>query len=225
MESILIIYSLTFIALIITISAQIYVNTTYNKYSKVKCNKEITGAEIARKILDENNLHSIMIEEDSGFLSDHYDPQKKVLCLSTTNYHSMSIAALSVAAHECGHAIQDKENYTFMRLRASLVPVINLSTYAGYFAILLGIFFASTNLFAMGIIAELLILFFQCITLPVEFDASRRALKQLNSILSVNELKQGEKVLKAAALTYVASVATMIVEIIQLIIRFRGREE
>ena len=222
-----IIYGLSLLALIITIGAQIYVNSSYNKYSKINSLGSLTGAEIARKILDNNGLNNISVEETSGFLSDHYDPSHKVVRLSTNNFHSKSISAISVASHECGHAIQDKDNYTFMRIRASLVPFVNISSYAGYFAIVIGCLLGSLNFIWLGILAEVVILIFQLITLPVEFDASNRALKLLEeyNLLDSTELKQGKTVLTAAALTYVASVATAIIEILRLILMYGRRED
>ncbi len=218
---------LTLIALFITLGAQIYVSSTYNKYSKIQSKNTLRGSEVARKILDENGLTEIGVEEVSGHLTDHYDPKHKVVRLSSANFQTNNIAAISVAAHECGHAIQDKEGYSFMRLRASLVPIVNFSSYGGYIAIVLGCFTGLLGLVLLGIICEIVILLFQLVTLPVEFDASKRALKQIETlnILETDEHKKGKKVLRSAALTYVASVAAAILEILRLLLIFSRRND
>lgn len=220
-------YILLIIALAITLGSQAYIKSTYSKYSKVKNTSKLTGQEAARKILDNNGLTNVAVVEVPGTLTDHYDPSKKQVALSTSNYNECTISAISVAAHECGHAIQDKENYTFMRIRSSLVPIVNLTSYAGYFAMILGAILGALNVLYMGIIAEVAILVFQIVTLPVEFDASRRALKEAekHTILNKNELKQGKTVLISAALTYVASVATAIIELLRLLIIYGNRRE
>lgn len=220
-----VVYGLTFIALIITVLAQIFVSASYRKYSKVKNTKGITGVEAARRILDDNGLSSIRVVSVRGYLTDHYDPKNKVIRLSDSVYNGASVGAVSVACHECGHAIQDKENYPFLRIRSSLVPIVNFSSYAGYIAILLGTLFGSFNLIWLGILAEAVILLFQIITLPVEIDASSRALKQLDysHMLNSSELKQGRTMLIAAALTYVASVATTLIQILRLILLYGNR--
>lgn len=220
-------YILLIIALAITLGSQAYIKSTYSKYSKVKNTSKLTGQEAARKILDNNGLTNVAVVEVPGTLTDHYDPSKKQVALSTSNYNECTISAISVAAHECGHAIQDKENYTFMRIRSSLVPIVNLTSYAGYFAMILGAILGALNVLYIGIIAEVAILVFQIVTLPVEFDASRRALKEAekHTILNKNELKQGKTVLTSAALTYVASVATAIIELLRLLIIYGNRRE
>ncbi len=218
-------YGLTFIALIITLGAQAYVNGSYKKYTKKESTLNMTGAEIARKVLDKNGLESIGVEETDGYLSDHYDPKGKVVRLSSTNYHGSSISAISVSSHECGHAIQDRDGYIFMRHRASLVGIVNFSSRAGYFAILLGVLFSSPSFILLGIFAEIMVLVFQLVTLPVEFDASNRALKELDILLPSSETKQSKKVLTAAALTYVASVAAAVLEVVRLIMIYGNRRD
>ena len=220
-------YGLTFIACIITLVAQGFVNGSYRKYSKVRNKRGIRGFEAARYVLDKNGLEDVQILETKGCLTDHYDPTKKVIKLSREVYHNDSIGAVAVACHECGHAIQDKDNYIFMRIRSSLVPVVNFSSYTGYIAIVLGILFGATNLIWLGILAEVAILLFQLITLPVEINASRRALKELDyaHFLDSGELKQGKTMLIAAALTYVASVANTLIQILRLILMFGRRDE
>lgn len=227
MSDFFIYYGLTIIALIITLGAQTFISSAYGKYKKVKNTKGLSGAEAARIILDSNGLQNVRVEATSGYLSDHYDPKSKVVRLSTDNYRNASIGAVSVAAHECGHAIQDKENYSFMRIRASLVPIVNFSSYAGYFAILMGCLLGSLDLIWVGILFEVVILIFQLITLPVETDASKRALKKIEEyeLLTEKEQKAGKTVLTAAALTYVASVATAIIQILRLILLYGNREE
>lgn len=222
-----IVYGLTIVSLLITIIAQFFVNNSYKKYQKVKNERNITGADAARYLLDKHNLNNINIVETSGYLTDHYDPQKKVIKLSRNVYRGNSIASVSVACHECGHAIQDSENYIFLRIRSKLVPLINFSSYAGYFSILLGCIFSSLNLIWIGIFAEILILLFQIITLPVEINASKRALKELDysHFFNSKELKQGKVMLTAAAMTYVASVATTMIQILRLILMYGRRDD
>ncbi len=219
-------YGLTFLALIITVGAQIFINAMYSKYKKVQNVKGKSGAEVAREILDKNGLQDIYVVETKGNLTDHYDPQRKVVRLSTDVYHKESISSVAVAAHECGHAIQDKDNYTFMRVRAALVPFVNFSSYAGYIAIVIGVIAGVTNLIWLGIMFEVVILLFQLVTLPVEIDASKRALKELESMGTLNseELQNGKMVLISAAMTYVASVATALLELLRLILIYGKRD-
>ena len=181
MNNIILNYSLIGIALIITTISRIAVSSSYRKYKKILNNKDLTGFDVAREILNKEGLNDIMILETKGNLTDHYDPKRKVVKLSTDIYHGSSIASLAVAAHECGHAIQDKDKYTPMRIRSSLVPVVNLCTRIGYFAIAIGVFFSYT-LIEVGIILLFSMLAFQLITLPVEFNASKRALKKLEEL-------------------------------------------
>lgn len=227
MSDYLIYYGLTILALIITCGAQAFINITYKKYKKELNQKGMSGAEAARKILDKNGLKDIYVVETSGYLSDHYDPARKVIRLSSDVYNIESVASVAVAAHECGHAIQDKNNYTFLRIRASLVPFVNFSSYAGYIAIVLGIFFSAINLIWLGIILEGVILLFQLVTLPVEIDASKRALTELESMdaLSSEELSHGKLVLASAAMTYVASVASTVIELLRLVLVFGDRKD
>ncbi len=220
-------YGFTLLAVIITLSAQAFVSGSYNKYSQVKNKKNISGKEVARYLLDKNNLGEIEIEKVSGYLTDHYDPKNKKLRLSSNIYDGVSIASVAVACHECGHAIQDKDNYLFMKIRSALVPVVNFSSYFGYIAIVLGVLASSLNLIWIGIILECVILLFQLVTLPVEIDASKRALKELekNNYLDNEELKQGKILLTSAALTYVASVANTLLQILRLILLYGRRDD
>ena len=215
------------LSLLVTLAAQIYINSSYNKTKRIKNRAGITGAQTARKILDENGLSNVKVEEVTGILGDHYDPRTKTVRLSSDIYRNTSIASASVAAHECGHAIQDKEGYFFLKLRNSIVPLVNFASYAGYFAILIGIIASSLKIIWIGIIAEIVILVFQLITLPVEFNASKRALKQLEKqkILEKIEISTSKKMLTAAALTYVASVTATILEILRLLIAVGDRND
>ena len=215
------------LSLLVTSAAQIYINSSYSKTKRIKNRAGITGAQTARKILDENGLSNVKVEEVRGVLGDHYDPRTKTVRLSSDIYRNTSIASASVAAHECGHAIQDKEGYFFLKLRNSIVPLVNFASYAGYFAILIGIIASSLKIIWIGIIAEIVILVFQLITLPVEFAASKRALKQLEKqkILEKIEISTSKKMLTAAALTYVASVTATILEILRLLIAVGGRND
>lgn len=220
-------YGILIISLIITLSAQAFVSMTYSKTRKIKNTNNLTGSEVARQILDKNGLRNVQVVETPGSLSDHYDPRSKVVRLSTEVYHSPSIASVAVAAHECGHAIQDDTNYIFMNIRAAIVPVVNFASYAGYFAIMIGFFASAMNLVWFGIIMECVILLFQLITLPVEFNASSRALKQIKELnfLDKKEYRKGRSMLTAAAMTYVASVATTLLEIFRLVLMANRRND
>ena len=219
-------YGVAIISFIIVSASQAYIRSSYKKYSKVKNSIHLTGKDAALKILKTNNMSNVKVEEVSGFLSDHYDPSTKTVRLSTNNYNDASIAAVSIAAHECGHALQDKEGYFMLRLRASLVPLVNLSSKAGYLVIMIGVFANLFKLVWIGILLEMIILLFQLVTLPVEINASSRAMKQIKSIglLSGNEVTKGRTMLISAALTYVASVASAIANILQLILVYGRRD-
>lgn len=220
-------YGILIISLIITLSAQAFVSMIYSKTRKIKNTNNLTGSEVARQILDKNGLRNVKVVETPGSLSDHYDPRSKVVRLSSEVYHSPSIASVAVAAHECGHAIQDDTNYIFMNIRAAIVPVVNFASYAGYFAIMIGFFASAMNLVWFGIIMECVILLFQLITLPVEFNASSRALKQIKELnfLDKKEYRKGRSMLTAAAMTYVASVATTLLEIFRLVLMANRRND
>jgi len=219
-------YGLTLIALVITLGAQFFISSTYSKYKKVKNKKELSGSEAARMILDKNGLEDVYVVETKGHLTDHYDPSRKVIRLSTEVFHNESIASVAVAAHECGHALQDKQGYTVMRIRSFVVPFVNIASYVGYFAIMIGVIASMLNLVWLGILMEVVILIFQIVTLPVEFDASRRALEEVDKLelLNKGELESGRKVLASAAMTYVASVLTAILELLRLILVYTDRD-
>jgi len=226
-EYIFINYFLPFLGLIITALAQFYVTSSYNKYKRKKITTNKTGFDVAREILDSNNLHNIKILETSGNLTDHYDPSKKVIKLSKDIYEGNTIAAASVAAHECGHAIQDKENYGPLKFRAFLVPLVNFSTKIGYLAVIIGIIFNAIGLAKIGLILLLTMLLFQLVTLPVEFNASSRAKEQLQKLQVLdNKEQEGSKtMLTAAALTYVASVLSTMLQILRLALIVRSNDD
>ena len=213
-------------SIIITIGSQIYINNKYKETKKIKTKKGLKGYEVARKILDENGLSKIKVKETSGILSDHYDPINKEVRLSTSIYNEETIASVSVAAHECGHAIQDKNNYIFLKIRSMIIPLVNISSKFGYIAIMIGLFSRITDLIIIGIIFEIVILVFQIITLPVEFNASKRGLKEIQKLELVEkkELKKSKEMLTAAALTYVASVASTLLEIFRLLMVVNNRK-
>lgn len=212
------------LSLSITIGAQISVKSSYNRYKKTLNSKNLTGFDVARKILDKNGLENIIILETQGELTDHYDPSKKVIKLSSDIYNNTSIASCAVAAHECGHAIQDKIGYTPMRIRSKLVPTVNLCTKLGYLAIVIGAIFSYT-LIEIGIILLLSMLVFQLITLPVEFNASKRALIEIEklNLIKNDEKKYAKKMLTAAAFTYVASVFTTMIQILRIALMYTNR--
>ena len=220
-------YALPFLGLIITLMAQIYVNNSYNKYKYQSLRKRTTGKDVAREILDRNGLQNIKIVEVKGNLTDHYDPKKKVVSLSSDIYNGDTIAAASVAAHECGHAIQHKEGYFFIKVRSAIVPFVNFSTKIGYLVLMIGIIFGFLELSLIGIMLLVAMLFFQLITLPVEFNASNRAKKQLVelNIITNDELDDSNTMLRAAGLTYVASLITTLLQILRLALMALGRRD
>lgn len=220
-------YAFPLVGLLITLVAQIYVKNSYNKYKYQSLKKRITGAEVARNILDKNGLADIKIVEIRGNLTDHYDPKKKIVSLSSDIYKGDTIAAASVAAHECGHAIQHKEGYFFLKIRSLIVPVVNVSTKIGYVVLMIGLLFSYYKIAVFGLILLLGMLLFQLITLPVEFNASNRARKQLTKlkIIANDELDDSNTMLRAAALTYVASLITTLLQILRLALMVFGRSD
>lgn len=213
--------------LLIPLAAQIGININYGKYKQIENSKKLSGQEVARKILDQNGLEKVYVVETPGNLSDHYDSSRKVVRLSKEIFHGETIAALSVAAHECGHAIQDKEGYIMMRIRSLIFPVVNIGTKFSYIMILIGFLAESFELFLIGIALVSLGLVFQLVTLPVEFDASKRALKILeeDGFVDASEHIGCTKMLRSAALTYVAGVLASALQILRLILAFnRSRD-
>ncbi len=213
---------LLMIMLILPIIASINVKTTFNKYAKIPNSRGLTGAQVARKILDANGLYNIRIEHIAGNLSDHYDPRDGVVRLSDSTCNETSVAAVGVAAHECGHACQHAEEYTPIKIRSAIVPITNICSRLWYIVFIIGIlvFEIFPSLVYIGIAMFSAVVLFQLVTLPVEFDASNRALKTLESdrILDSNEIPQAKKVLTAAALTYVVALVTSIIQLIRLVV-------
>ncbi|MCT2345334.1 zinc metallopeptidase [Bacillales bacterium AN1005] len=214
------------IILIIPLWAQMRVSGAYKKYSKVAASSNMTGREVARRILDSNGLYDVSIEETRGVLSDHYDPRSKVVRLSTNNYHGHSVAACAIAAHEVGHAIQDQQEYAFLRFRHTLVPVANIGSNFSWILILIGMLLGASNFVLLGIIFMAAAVLFQFVTLPVEFNASNRAMDEVVAlgIIRNDEEKETKKVLNAAALTYVAAAAVAILELLRLIMIYTGMQ-
>ena len=204
---------LFFAGIIIVIYAQSRIASTYKETKEITNQKQVSGQEVARKILDANGLEDIYVVEVRGELTDHYDPSRNV------------IASLAVAAHECGHAIQKKEGYFFFRLRSFLVPVVNLISYMGYFVIVISLFAGLTTYLFLGMIMLVCSLIFQLVTLPVEFDASKRGMKEIErlSLASKEEMNGVEKMLKVAAFTYVASFISTILNLLRLLIMYDDR--
>ncbi len=213
--------------LIIPALASLAINISYGKYKQIENEKKLSGYDVARMILDHNDLKDMYIVETKGNLTDHYDPNKKVIRLSSDIYHGETIAAMAVAAHECGHAIQDKEGYLYMRFRSILYPIVNIATGLSYAIIGIGILLESLNLIWLGIACVGTGLLFQIVTLPVEINASARAKKELSLLkLTENSEEQGIKsILTAAASTYVAGVLSSALELIRLILILGNKEE
>lgn len=213
-------YFLIILGIVISVLADLFIRMTYKKYGKIQNSKGLTGFDTARKILDKNGLKDVHVVEVRGYLTDHYDPNRKVVRLSGNVFHDDAVASVAVSAHEVGHAIQDKENYFFMRFRSLLVPFVNFISKAGYFAILIGIIFGYGNVVYLAIGMELAVLLFQLVTLPVEFDASHRALVEIKKegLATEEDLKGIRNVLIAAAFTYVASLVTILLQLLRLIL-------
>jgi len=208
-------------AIILTLYAQYKVKTTYSKYSRILAKNGLSGRETAEQLLLRNNLSNIKIEPIEGRLSDHYDPRQKKLALSEEIYYGKSIAAQGIVAHEIGHALQDAKNYFPLSLRSNLVPVTNIGSSMAVPLFLIGFIFSSPALMDIGIIAFSLAVLFQLVTLPVEFDASKRAVNLLvkaNIVSDTEEINSVKKVLNAAALTYVAATSVAVFQLLRLIV-------
>lgn len=219
-------YILVFIGAILCIIASSRLNSTYSKYAKVRCMSGMTGAEAAARILSYSGIQDVRIERVGGNLTDHYDPRNKVLRLSDSTYNSTSVAAVGVAAHECGHAVQHQKGYVPLKLRNALVPAANIGSRLGIPIIILGVILGlNSTLVQVGIWVFALAVLFQVITLPVEFNASSRALVMLQDygITGGEETKYCKKVLSAAALTYVAGAASSILQLLRLVLLFGNR--
>ncbi|TQS74693.1 zinc metallopeptidase [Ornithinibacillus gellani] len=216
------------ILMIIPLWAQSKVKSTYRKYSKVPTSSMMTGAQVARKILDDHGLYEVPVEETGGVLSDHYDPRQKVVRLSSNNFHGQSMASSAVAAHEVGHALQDQESYAFLKFRSTIVPVANIGSRLGIYLIIAGMIFSSLHqLMLVGIIFMSAAVLFQLVTLPVEFDASSRAMTQLVStgIIRNDEERETKKVLSAAAMTYVAAALVAVAELARFIMIYASSRD
>lgn len=221
-------YIFVIIAFFITMIADMLVKSNYNRYKTIYCKSGLTGREVAKKILDANGLSDIKVVEVAGTLTDHYDPTKRTVSLSTDIYKDSSIASIAVAAHECGHAIQDKVGYTFLRIRHKLVPTVNLCSRLGYVVIFIGIIFGMFELSLVGLLLLSAILIFQLVTLPVEFNASNKAKKELKklSIVDEDDYSGVSSMLMAAAMTYVASLASTLLQLFRmLLIVFNNRRD
>lgn len=222
-------YFLVLIGAVICMIASARVRTTYSKYARFTSGSGMTGAQAAAQILREAGINDVQIRHVGGHLSDHYDPRNKTLNLSDDVYASRSVAAIGVAAHECGHAIQHDVGYVPLNLRSAIVPVANIGSTLAWPLILAGLLFSSRTggfLIQLGIFSFSLAVLFQLVTLPVEFNASGRALRMLEDmrILNENELPKTRRVLRAAALTYVAGAAAAILQLLRLVLLFGGRD-
>lgn len=213
-------------AIIFSMWAQTKVNSTFSKYQRVRCYSGYTGAQIARRILDENGLQHVRVERIAGNLTDHYDPRTQVVRLSDSVYNNPSVAAVGVAAHETGHAVQHATGYGPLVIRNSIIPLTNFGSKLSMPLILLGFLLNSSALLNLGIVAFSMATLFQLITLPVEFNASSRAMRTLsNGMMSDNELNGTKKVLTAAALTYVAALMVSAMQLLRLVILANHRRD
>lgn len=218
-------YMLVIIGLLLTLMASALVKSTYAKYKKVHSMSGMTGAQAAERILHQAGIYDVQIQHIAGDLTDNYNPKTKILSLSDAVYNNTSVAAIGVAAHECGHAIQHAKEYAPLNLRSAMVPVVNICSTLTWPAIFLGIILSwNQALITLGILFFSAAVLFSLVTLPVEFDASHRALKILGGtgMLTQNEVGKARKVLTAAALTYVASAVAMILQLLRLILLFGG---
>ena len=216
-------YSLVIIGVVISMLASARVNSVFNRYSRVRSRLGMTGKEAAERILRANGIYDVQVRHISGNLTDHYDPRNKTLSLSDTVYGSASVAAIGVAAHECGHAVQHSVGYAPLKIRGALVPAANFGSAISWPLIIIGLLIsgdASLIFINLGILLFSLAVLFHIVTLPVEFNASRRAVKALETggMLYGEEIKQTKAVLGAAAMTYVASAASMILQLLRLIL-------
>ena len=221
-------YVMVLIGVVICMLASANVNRTFQKYSRIRSHSGMTGREAAERLLHANGIYDVTVQRVAGNLTDHYNPRNKTLNLSDSTYASTSVAAIGVAAHECGHAVQHANGYAPLKIRGSLVPVANFGSTLAWPLILIGFLIqgnASVLLINLGILLFSAAVLFQIVTLPVEFNASSRALKSLetNGILYTEEVADTRKVLRAAALTYVASAASAILQLLRLILISGGR--
>lgn len=216
---------LLFLGLLLTSLASARMNMTFQKYSRIRNSRNLAGYETARMILERAGIYDVRVEPIEGSLTDHYHPAKKSVSLSEPIYGQTSLSALGVAAHECGHAMQHEENYLPLNIRTAIVPAANIGSSLSMPIFIAGLFFSIPPLLKLGILLFSLALLFQLVTLPVEFNASARALKMIKSmgIVDAEELKAVKKVLRAAAMTYVAAAAASTLQLVRLIILAGGR--
>jgi Zn-dependent membrane protease YugP len=220
-------YILVIIMAILCMVASYRVNSVYKKYNRVRSMSGMTGAQVAMEILRRNGVSDVTVQHVPGDLTDHYDPRTRVVNLSDATYGSNSVAAIGVAAHECGHVMQHQNGYLPLQIRSALVPAANIGSKAGVPLIILGMFFSISPLISIGIWVFSLAVLFQVVTLPVEFDASHRALVMLEEygILGHEEVADSRKVLSAAAMTYVASAAAAVVQLLRLVMLNNRRRD
>lgn len=212
-------YWLILLGSLIMLWAQMKVQGAYSKYRRISSSSGLTGYDVARRILDQNGLYDVEIYQVKGELSDHYDPRQRSVNLSGDIYHGHSIASIAVAAHECGHAIQHKEGYRSLVYRNALIPVFNVSQSIGWVVLMIGFLSGAMNIALIGVILLSAMLLFQILTLPIEFNASNRALAILDSgMIPADEVSGAKKMLNAAALTYVAAVASSLLSILRLLL-------
>ena len=206
--------------------SQFYINSTYKKYSMVDIKSKYSGKDVTQKILEKNNIKNVKIKKISGALTDHFNPKTGEINLSEDIYNDSSVASVAVAAHECGHVIQHKEKYFFIILRSMLVPIVNISSKLGYIILIIGFFFFFLDLALIGLILMCFALLFQLVTLPTEFNASKRAIDELLSlnIITNQEKPMVKKMLLSAALTYVASFFANILEMLRLFLAIRNND-
>lgn len=220
---------LVIIGAVLSMAASAKVNSTFNKYSKVRSMTGMTGEDAAKRLLNSQGIYDVTVRSVKGQLTDHYDPRTKTVNLSESVFHSTSVAAIGVAAHECGHAMQDNVGYVPLKLRGAIVPVANIGSQAAFPLIIIGVLIGGMGspLVNIGLILFSLAVIFQLITLPVELNASRRAITLLDQvgILGGQEVNQTRKVLGAAALTYVAALAASVLQLLRLVILFGGRRD
>lgn len=212
-------YFLCILAFIFALICSLTVKTTFNKYNRIGSRRGITAAEVARMILDRNGLYNVQVERISGNLTDNYNPRTNIVSLSDSVYNSTSLAAIGVAAHECGHAVQHAQDYVPIKIRTAVFPLAQLGSSMYFIVFIVGLIFSFEPLVDAGIILFLFVVLFQLVTLPVEFNASRRALSTIRSegILELDEMYGARRTLTAAAMTYVASLAVSFTQLLRLL--------
>ena len=218
-------YFLVLIGLVISMLAQANISSKFNKYKKIRSKRGMTGAQAAQMVLDYNNYRDISIEKVGGSLSDYFNPMTKEVALSETSFHDSSIASLAVALHEVGHVIQFKEGYVPLKVKSYMVPAVNFGSRLSFPVLLAGVFLSQQRLITIGLALFSLTLLFQLVTLPVEFDASRRAILALEStrILDESEIPGAKDMLRSAALTYVAATLATALQLLRLFLLFGDR--